>query len=300
MLGGLRRDGAHWAAVLCEKDGLREIRVRCVIDCTGDANAVVQAGGEVNIPPECQPGSSSVICTGIDRTRLEPETMKRNFEKELAAGNIRPEDLGWWHGYSDLFLKRSGTNANHICHINGGDSRSRSAMEIEGRLSLLRSYRFLKRQPGCEKLHMIYAGPECGVRESRTIVGDVTVTDEAYRTGRAAKEPVAYAFYPLDLHDAEAGLLNTPLAPGALPTVPRGALIPKGLEGILAAGRIISGTRGANAGLRVQAVCMATGQAAGAWAALSVKSQMPLRAISYRSLYEELLANKAVLPPCGN
>lgn len=296
MLAGLQRQGNSWRATVCEKDGLQKVVVRCVIDCTGDANAVVQAGGRVRIPPVCQPGTSSVICSGINRAQLIPEQMENDFRKEAAAGRIFPADLGWSKGYSDLFLSRNGTNANHINGINGGDSRGRSTMEICGRLALLRSYRFLKRQPGCENLHMQYAGLECGVRESRTIVGEATVTDESYRTGAPMADPIAYAFYPMDLHDAEEGILNTQLVPGALPSVPCGALLPAGQEGLLAAGRIISSTRKANAGLRIQAVCMATGQAAGAWAALAIRNDCPLRELPYEQLRAELLRCGAILP----
>ena len=109
-------------------------------------------------------------------------------------------------------------------------------------------------------------------------------------------DPIAHAFYPMDLHDAEEGILNTQLAAGALPSVPRGALLPVGQEGLLAAGRIISSTRKANAGLRIQAVCMATGQAAGAWAALAIRNACPLRELPYEQLRAELLRCGAILP----
>jgi len=54
--------------------------------------------------------------------------------------------------------------------------------------------------------------------------------------------------------------------------VPLGALIPKGVRNLLVAGRCLSSDRLANSALRVQASCMAMGQAAGAAAALAARS----------------------------
>ena len=74
---------------------------------------------------------------------------------------------------------------------------------------------------------------------------------------------------------------DKPLKPGTIPTIPLGALIPKGSKNIMVAGRCLSSDRLANSGLRVQAPCMAMGQAAAATAALAAKtgktpSQVPL------------------------
>ena len=299
MLAGIsRKDDGHLEVTLCEKDGLRQITAACVIDCTGDANAVRQAGGAVNIPDACQPGTCSVICEGVDWTRVDEAQIRAAFPEAEAKDEIRTGDLGFGaQGYSGQFLARHGLNANHINHINGGDSEGRTRLEIAGRTSLLRCYRFLKRFPGFEKLHMRYAGTECGVRESRTIQGLVRVTAEDYLSGRRWREPIAYAFYPLDMHDADQGVVVRPLPPGVLPSVPMGALIPMNCEGLLAAGRIVSSDRQANAGLRIQAVCMATGQAAGAMAALAVRQNLPPAEVPYGLLRETLLTHGAILPP---
>ena len=63
-----------------------------------------------------------------------------------------------------------------------------------------------------------------------------------------------------------------------MPFVPRGALVPRGTDHLLVAGRCLSSDRLANSALRVQATCMATGQAAGAMAALAAETGVtPLR-----------------------
>ena len=300
MLAGIIRHNHRLKVTICEKNGLREMPAACVIDCTGDANAVHLAGGAVNIPSSCQPGTYSVTCYGIDWERVDMEQIRAAFPAAHAAGEILAEDLGFGTEFSDLFIKRRGLNANHVSHINGGDSEGRTRLELAGRASLLRCYRFLKRFPGFEHLHFQYAGLECGVRESCTIKGLECVTATDYLTGRKWPEPIANAFYPLDLHDADKGIIVQKLPAGVLPSVPRGALIPTNCEGLLAAGRIVSSDHEANAGLRIQAVCMATGQAAGALAALSVHSALPPAAVQYSQLRQTLLAHHAILPPTAD
>ena len=78
--------------------------------------------------------------------------------------------------------------------------------------------------------------------------------------------------------------------------IPGRAMIPKGSEGLLAAGRIVASDRMANSALRIQATCMATGQAAGAWAALCVKHNKSVRTLDYQLLRRELAEHNAILP----
>ena len=112
--------------------------------------------------------------------------------------------------------------------------------------------------------------PEVGFRESCRIEGETVITIDDYTSGRVFDDAVCYAFYPVDLH-SRSGVTPRPLARGTVPTVPLRALVPKGSRNIMAAGRCVSSDRLANSGLRVQASCMAMGQAAGATAALAVR-----------------------------
>lgn len=268
MPGALKREGKIWRLALCGKDGLYEAESGMVIDCTGDANAVKMAGFPCEEPLECQPGTLSVYIDHYDPGTLDFEAIRRDYEKSAERGEISAEDFGWGKNFNPGFLYGHGNNSNHICGINAADSAGRTAMEIAGRQSVRRVYRFLKRQPGLEKIEFHIRSAECGVRETRTIRGECTVTLDDYFSGRKFEDAVCYSFYPIDLHDARMGLDFRKLPAGVMPTIPRGALVPKGADGLLAAGRIVSSDRLANSALRVQASCMATGQAAGAMAVL--------------------------------
>lgn len=273
MPGRVVRDGdGIWTVTLCGKDGLYDVRSRILIDCTGDANLAHLAGFACREPEDPQPGSLSVSAAGYELADVDPADVRRRYTEAVARGEVFPDDFGWKKDFSPMFLHLHGLNSNHVCGINAADSRRKTLLEIEARKTVYRQYRFFRSCKGLEKLTVGICSSECGVRETRTIVGEATVSDDDYRTGRRAEDALCFSAYPIDLHDAERGLVFEPLARNVLPSVPRGALIPKGAQGFFAAGRIISSERLANSALRVQATCMATGQAAGALAVLSLRT----------------------------
>jgi hypothetical protein len=77
----------------------------------------------------------------------------------------------------------------------------------------------------------------------------------------------------------------------ALPLrLPYGALLPQGVENLLVAGRCISAAEEAMGQLRLIPVCLATGQAAGTAAALSLREKVRPRRLDARSLQAALAA----------
>lgn len=296
MPGALKPTGDGWILTLCGKDGLFEAESAFVIDCTGDANVVRMAGFPCNEPSECQPGTLSIYVDHFDPAALDPEVLQREFDKAAANGEVSAEDFGWSKKFNTGFLLGHGNNANHICGINAADSAGRTAIEIAGRQSIRRVYQFLKRLPGLEKVEFHLRCAECGVRETRTVQGEETVTLEDYYSGRKFEDALCYSFYPIDLHDEKMGLDFRPLPKGVTPTVPRGALVPKGSKRLLAAGRILSSDRLANSALRVQATCMATGQAAGAMAVLCLKNSAGAMALPLSEIRALLEKHGAIVP----
>lgn len=160
-----------------------------------------------------------------------------------------------------------GRNQIHRLYVHGADStNSRTATEanLTGRKSILAKVRK-------EQKRLMHLQPETGFRESYRIEGETVITVNDYRSGRVFEDAISYAFYPVDLH-TKTGVKPKPLKPGTVPTIPLRALIPKGSENLLVAGRCVSSDRLANSGLRVQASCMGMGQAAGVAAALAARA----------------------------
>ena len=70
--------------------------------------------------------------------------------------------------------------------------------------------------------------------------------------------------------------------------IPYRALVPLNTEGLLTAGRIISGTRLAHSSYRVQPICSSIGEAAGTAAAMASLNKTSVRNIDVRKLQSEL------------
>jgi hypothetical protein len=72
-------------------------------------------------------------------------------------------------------------------------------------------------------------------------------------------------------------------------------LHPQGAEGLIVAGRCISGTHEAHSSYRVMPIVMATGQAAGICAALAARRALQPRDVPAREVQHELLRQGASL-----
>ena len=268
-------ESGGWSLKVCTKEGLTNIQARVVIDASGDANAVKLAGLETIANTDRQPATLVCQASGYDFDQLDIDAINAALDQEVAAGRMQYTDASWNTQKADVggWLRQRGSNVGHIHGYDASTSAGRSGLEVEARARLLRLFRFSRQQPGLEGVTIDYISPECGVRETVTIQGRVKVTVEDYCSGKQWPDAVCHAFYPIDLHTSDgAGLRCEPLAEGVVPTVPRDALLPVDGSNLIVAGRCLSSDQLANSALRVQATSMATGQAAGALAALAASS----------------------------
>lgn len=292
-------DRPGWQVTICTKTGLQSFNTTVLVDATGDANAVELAGFPVHLSAETQPATLSCRAGGYDPGALDYEAINRAYEKEVQSGRLEYTDGSWNTTAPNVgqWLRARGANASHTHRINGRDSQGKTALELASRAGLLRLYRFLKGQPGLGNLVIESVSPECGVRETATIRGKCTITVEDYCSGRVWDDALCYAFYPVDLHKSSGdGLHKEVLAEGTVPTVPRGALLPAGSRNLVVAGRCVSSDRLANSALRVQASCMAMGQAAGAMAALSARSGLDPDELPMAEIRSLLRMHHAIVP----
>ena len=236
----------------------RRVLCKQIIDCTGGAEVV----GMLNMPrfrgEETQPGSIL-------------------FKLDIANNPGRPNGPG--SGLLDSLYIHGADSSN---------SRTVTAANLKGRKAVLNKIRTTKKR-------LMHLQPEAGFRESYRIQGETVITVKDYTSGRVFDDAVCYAFYPVDLHTRN-GVKPKPLARGTVPTVPLSALVPKGSRNIIVAGRCVSSDRLANSGLRVQASCMAMGQAAGVTAALAAqKNTTPLK-VELNDIRKLLRQHGAIIP----
>ena len=135
-------------------------------------------------------------------------------------------------------------------------------------------------------------------RESRRILGNACITRKDYVRGVCPPDSVCYSFYPIDLHRGaeDAPLDNEFMAEGRVPGIPYGALVARGFDNLMMAGRIASGDRGAQSAFRVQASCMAMGEAAGTAAAMACEVGVSVSRLNTDALRRRLYENGAIVP----
>jgi hypothetical protein len=295
MVGSVERGDAGWTVTLCGKEGLHEVTAGVLVDCTGDANAARLAGCRLVRQDELQPGTIVAYGAGYRFEDLDMHTIEAAAAEAIEQGELRISDFGWTDPPAEAWLKSYGGNRTHVCDIDGETSEGKTAAEIEGRRALMRLYRFFRTQPGLEHFHFSGMAPECGIRETVTIEGRKTITLQDYTSGKLWEDAVCYSYYPIDLHLPH-GIKGWSLEEGVLPTIPRGAMLPAGVDGLIVAGRCIAGDRLANSAYRVEATCMATGQAAGAMAALAASRGGDAEAPPMAEVHELLRSHGAIVP----
>jgi hypothetical protein len=281
-----------WKTRLAGKGTSVDIVAKQLVDCTGNAAVVGMLGLPRQRERETQPGTLIYRLGGYDISKLNLGALQTQLASAFQAGTVKRTDC---NGSLAGFLRSGGENAMHVPGADSTTSELHTQANVQGRAALLRMLRFLKPLPGFEKLRIERLQPETGIRETFRIVGETNVTVDDYVSGRVFPDAVAYSFYPIDLH-VEHGVKPEHLKEGIVPTIPRGALVPKGSRNLLVAGRCLSSDRLANSALRVQASCMAMGQAAGAAAALAARVGCTPMSVPLAELRQILKEHNAIAP----
>lgn len=134
----------------------------------------------------------------------------------------------------------------------------------------------------------INIAPKLGVRECRRVMGDYVLTLADMLEGKFQYDTVAVSSYGVDLWGSGKnpdGDINKMVKTYG---IPYRALIPSKTEGLLIAGRCISGSRIACSSYRVQPIVASIGEAAGTAAALSALSHSRTREIRISDLQAKL------------
>jgi hypothetical protein len=307
----------HWirGGIVHNKSGLQAIAGRVVIDCTGDADVAYYAGVPTLKGRQedglTQPMTMFFRVANVDDAIIDayadhhPEESGRLFHQyvEVAKaegdfpiirdkeGIYRTQEKGVWRVNTSRLQKLDGTNAHDLI-----------SAELEGRKQVHILMRFFRKYlPGFENAILRDTAVQIGVRETRRIIGEYTLTVEDLANDRHFDDVVALGSFPVDLHPAtgDGGGTDTGLALGLetapVYEIPYRCLVPVKVEQLLVAGRSISGTREALAATRIMPVCFALGQAAGVAGALAVTDETSVRDIEIKKMQRILVDQGAIL-----
>jgi hypothetical protein len=121
---------------------------------------------------------------------------------------------------------------------------------------------YRKNMKGFENAYLNYTSPTIGVRETRRLVGEYTLSGEDVRNQTPFEDGIALGVWPIDVHPSEGQSgIHAMYVPAPYP-IPLRCLLPQKTEQLIVAGRCISLDREALGSVRVGATCAATGHAA--------------------------------------
>lgn len=273
--------------VVTGKGGLASVVAKAVIDATGDADATRMAGYEVCKSETLQPSTLENHITGYDIDAVSEEEIASAFPKADLPGYLTPLHI--------VNMLRNHSIGVHVACDNADNSRGKTELEIKAYSAVMSIYRFMRGIKGLENLEVDYVAHETGVRETNRILGESTVTADDYISGKHYADSVCYAFYPIDRH-VMGGIEQVFHKPDVVSEIPYSALTPRGSKHIICAGRCISADTYANSAIRVEATCMATGQAAGCAAALAAKNDIKVSDVCCTELWAALRNIGAIVP----
>ncbi len=294
------KDGIVHGAVVANKSGLRQILAKVVIDASGDGDVAFRAGGVFedwrSVPVQSLTTTFRLGNVDVDRARQVTKKQLWSLMAEAVSNNEYhlPRLEGSVHitPYPGIMA----TNMVRMQLEDPTDPIQLSAAEIEGRRQALEYYRFMRdRVPGYSQSVLLNFSSYLGVRESRRIIGDYWLTREDVLNVQKFADAIAMCGAPIEEHHAGSDTRWEYLPDGSAYDIPYRCLLPKGVEGLLVAGRCLSASHDAHASVRSMGQCMAMGQAAGLAAAQAVSTAVLPREINVKQLQSNLLHLGAIL-----
>jgi hypothetical protein len=163
-------------------------------------------------------------------------------------------------------------NTTRVVKLNPTDAWDVTRAEIEAREQVFELYRFLKENfEEFKDSILLSTGLQIGVRESRMIEGEYTLSQEDLLAFARFDDAIAVCNYDIDIHSPDgSGTSHYYFPDGKYYQIPYRTLIPQGVCNLLVAGRCISATHEAQASVRIMPVCANLGEAAGIAATLAL------------------------------
>jgi hypothetical protein len=280
------------------------------VDCSGDGDVAAHAGAPFEIGRAedglTQPMTLFFRVAGVDDERVKDYVRDHPEDYRPYAGLVqqarergefpiprrgiglyRTLESGVWRINTTRILRRLGTSASDLTQA-----------EIEGRQQVQALLRFFRGWlPGFERSELLDTATQVGVRETRRIAGEYTLTLDDLVTGRHFDDVIAMAGYPVDIHSPtdDGGGASAEWHTANIYEIPYRSLVPRSIDGLLVAGRCISATHEALGAVRVMPPAFAMGQAAGTAAALAVERGIPPRRVSVPELQGLLVRQGAYL-----
>jgi glycine/D-amino acid oxidase-like deaminating enzyme len=269
----LLQDGRIAGVVVESKAGRQAIMGSVVIDATGDLDVAAAAGarfihGAYMVTTVFRLGG--VDTDEAERFQFDEPDRFHALDRE-AKRIIGGSWDYWW-----LKTPLPGIvwcNCPHMTGLDGLKVEDLTAAEFEGRRRIHALVDYARANlPGFANCYVVDVAPQTGIRQTRLLEGEYVVTKEDV-TGR--------------VHFPDS------IARGRDYYTPYRAMLPKGVDALLVAGRHYSATSQAQKISREIPPCMAMGEAAGTAAAMALSAGVRVRDIDVTALQHRLRAQGA-------
>ena len=284
---------------LLTKSGVLTVRPSVLVDCSGDLDALRQAGAEF-LPLEegehLQPATMMFRFGPVDFPRFDaiaPSELRALAQRGYQDGLLARAAL---HAARDPFSGDAWFNISRL-GIDATDAFALGRAEVEGRRQAWSAAQYLRQHvPGCEQGRLLAFATQVGIRETRRVHGHHVLTAGELLQPVPFADTIAAGAYPIDIHPASgSGLDYRGLADDHAYQIPYRSLVPLGLDNALVAGRGLSATHQALAAVRVMTISMAVGQAAGTAASLAANKGTTTAEVNTTELRNALLQDGACL-----
>lgn len=292
VVGAVNDDKNRLAAVVTESKSGREVwTAKSFVDATGDGDLAAQAGCGFDFgrPGDgvTQPMSLMVLFHGVTTDGIAPfinhlaESRnlgrgKANFLAELRSAGIEPS-----YGGPSIFEIHDGLYAmmaNHQYGVSAINADDMTRATLEARRENHAMINALRKKGGPWKdVEIISTGEQIGTREARRIHGRYEVSDEDLKTGARFDDGICRVTFGIDVHSTDPGktkaIEEKPFK--AQPyDIPLRSLMAKDVDGLVLAGRCISGGFIAHSSYRVTGNSVAMGEAAGVVCAVAAREKV--------------------------
>lgn len=308
FVSGTVKDGNAVKGLIIEnKSGRQALLAKAVIDATGDGDAAARAGAEFvkgrEADGKMQPVTIMFKVAGVDYSRA---VFPGSFESNLDVPKGKIQDLSrkalpFPAGHTLLYKSSLPgivtVNMTNFIGIDGTNADDLTKAEYECRKQMDPIVAFLRDSvPGYEQCTIISTASLLGVRETRHFIGEYTLHEDDILASRLFDDWVVLrAKFNFDIHNIDGPGLDKNGAQKHFPkvagySIPYRSLLPKTLDGLILAGRCISGTHKAHSNYRVMPICAAMGEAAGIAASIAARESITPRKVAAKKIQDVLIA----------
>ncbi len=230
-------------------------------------------------------GPSPLLC-GSEGAAAALMLAKGSWEQIVEQGmrdGELPKNVGVIRTYATRRPSEVTVNATQVNYIDPTSAADLTKAEIEGRKQAYQVTEFLRKHaPGYKDCFISEMPAVIGVRETRRFLGCEYLTRSDLLEGRKRPDAVVQdALFVIDIHNPDGPGQSEGSAVECRPyDIPYGCLVPREIDGLLLAGRCISGSHDAHASYRVMTICLGIGAAAGAAGAIASAQGIAARLVS--------------------